>query len=136
MADNYCESSSLINIPKDKMDEAAKIVERIENELGKNGEEWVGFAAEMVENGVWIYSDETINPERAEALVRELVEELDLPGVYVCSWSYTCSKPRIDEFGGGAFAVKKGKDTIWVDAATRARGLANLVQSGEETNHE
>ena len=38
--------------------------------------------------------------------------------------NYTCSKPVIGEFGGGAFVVQKGIDTAWMDAASSAVDMA------------
>jgi hypothetical protein len=121
MADNYCQSSSFINVPADKIEQAKSIVTRVEDEVEKS-EGYVGFIAEVREDGVLIYSDENnIAPEHVEKLVVALVNELCLLGVHVCSWSYTCSKPRIGEFGGGAFAVQFGYPTVWIDAADEAR---------------
>jgi hypothetical protein len=127
MANNYCQSSTFVTIPKDKLGEAKSIVDKIETELEGGDEGYVGFVAELKENGVWIYDDESINPDHVEILIKALVEQLDLPGRHLCSWAYICSKPRIGEFGGGAFVVQKGKDTVWVDAeqaALRAAGIS------------
>ena len=121
MANNYCESSTLIEIPKDKVNKAKVILTRVNEELELSDDEgYVGYIASFENNDIWIRHDESINPEHVEVLVKALVEELELPGTIVCSWSYTCSKPRIDEFGGGAFAVQKGKPTRWVDARETA----------------
>ena len=127
MANFYCESSSFIQVPADKIEQAKQIVARIEAELENDADEgYVGFNAELEKEGVWIHSDESITPEHMERLVSALVDELYLPGVHVCSWSYTCSKPRIGAFGGGAFAVQKGRDTVWIDADLEARRIAAL----------
>ena len=127
MANNYCESSSFITVPVNKIERAKQIAARIEGELENDPDEgYVGFAVEIEKEGVWIHANESITPEHVELLVSALVDELDLPGIHVCSWSYTCSKPRIDEFGGGAFAVQKGRDTVWVDAASEAQRIASL----------
>lgn len=83
-------------------------------------------------DGVWICHDESMNTDHAEMLVKALVEELDLPGIFVCSWAYVCSKPRIDEFGGGAFAVQRGRDTIWIDAAASALRLASISETNDQ----
>lgn len=124
MANNYCQSSSFISIPDTKLEQARKIVERVQDRLFYDDEGYMGFTATIEKNGVWIFEDDYyITPEHIEQLVRALVEELDLPGVHVCSWAYTCSKPRINEFGGGAFAVQKGYDTVWIDAASEAERI-------------
>lgn len=127
MANNYCQSSSEIMIPRDKLKQARAIEARIAGELESDPDEgYVGYNATFFHDDqplvqLWIREDESINPDHVERLVKALVEELDLPGIHVVSWAYTCNKPRIDEFGGGAFAVQKGRKTVWVDAASEAR---------------
>jgi len=120
MANNYCQSSFLIEVPEEKLEQAKHIVERVEVALDTQ-DNGPYYSTAMWKAGVWIYSDESLDTEQVEALVRALVEELDLPGVHVGSWAYTCSKPRLDEFGGGAFAIAKGVATVWIDAATEAK---------------
>ena len=125
MANNYCSSSSLIPVPESKRDLAEEIIQRVEAELEADAcEGYASFTATLEPDGVWIRHDESINPDHAATLVKALVEELDLEGVFVCSWAYTCSKPRTDEFGGGAFAVLKGEETVWVDAASEVERIA------------
>jgi len=117
MADNYCQSSTFIKIPSDKLAEAQKIIDRIEEDASHDDEiRYLGFDITCEKDGVWINGEEIFDPDMAEMLIRELVETLDLPGVYICSWAYTCSRPRIGEFGGGAFGVQKSTKTVWIDA--------------------
>ena len=131
MADNYCESSSFVKVPKNKIEKARLIIERIENELRNDDNEgYVGFTSEITpippHNGVWIMGNSDFTPEHTERLVRALVDELNLKGIFVCSWSYSCSKPLIDEFGGGAFAISKDCKTIWIDALSEVQRLASI----------
>jgi hypothetical protein len=132
MADNYCQSSTFVDVPREKIQQAEEIVAK----FCREAEEDEGlYLLVEVENpaqgpvGVWIYHDEYFDPNQAEALISTLLEELDLPEPVVCAWSYTCSKPRIDEFGGGAFCAQKGYDTVWVDAAETA------IQRAAELNN-
>lgn len=129
MANNYCQSSSFVRIPKDQIEKAKVIIDEIETGLIDGDVGYVGFVAELQEDGIWIYDDESVTPEHVELLIKELVEQLNLPGKHLCSWAYTCSKPRIDEFGGGAFVVQKGKETVWIDAETEALRLASLNET-------
>ena len=131
MANNYCLSSSFIPVEEDKIERAKQIVLRAITKLENSEDGFVGYEAEVEEKGVWIHSDEYLTPEHAVELVQDLVEELDLPGIHVVSWAYTCSKPRIDEFGGGAFAVQKGKDVVRIDAAYAARKGAEALSTKE-----
>jgi len=130
MANNYQQSSSFINIPQDQLEQARQIVAEVESAL-EDREGVVGFTAEVEEEGVWVHSEEWFDTDAAHELFTALVDTLDLPGQHLCSWAYTCSKPRIDEFGGGAFVVQKGKPTVWVDAVSTAIQLASLGQKTE-----
>ena len=126
MANNYCESSSRLPIPEDKMVRAEEIVDRIVRELEDGDEGYCGADITTELDGVWFCHDESINPEHVEVVAKALVEELGIDEPFICSWSYTCSKPRLGEFGGGAFAVQKGRDTVWIDAASEAQRIASL----------
>ena len=133
MANNYCESSSFIKIDPGYIEQAGDIVTRVLAEFEET-DEGCGIIVDVEEHGVFIRGEETFNAEQAAVLVKALVEELSLEGVRMCSWAYTCSKPRIDEFGGGAFAVVKGQDTIFIDAASEVfnRAIALLGKGPAE----
>lgn len=107
----------MLHIPKDKIEQAKSIVERVEEELEDGEEGYAGFQAVLEEGGLWICDDgENINTEHVAILAQVLLDELEIDEPFIFSWSYTCSKPRVDEFGGGACAVRRGKDPIWCDA--------------------
>ncbi len=76
----------------------------------------MGFDARLEADGVWITHNESINPEHVVVLVQALLDELEIDEPFIFSWSYTCSQPRLDDFGEGACVVRRGKDPIWVDA--------------------
>lgn len=116
MANNYCESSSKLVIEdKNKLDKAHDIIDRvcavIEKEQG-----YIDVVADVESDGIWFHHDESINPDHVEQIAKALIEELEIDEPFYCSWAYLCSKPRLDEFGGGAFVVQRGKETFWVDA--------------------
>lgn len=117
MANNYCEASSFLEIPEDKIEKAQEIIDRVEKELEEDEDYgYCGCQAELEKGGVWFHGDESVDVNHVEDIARALVEELELDKPFYCSWAYTCSKPRIDEFGGGAFVIVRGKQTFWIDA--------------------
>jgi hypothetical protein len=121
MANNYMQSSSFVPFAPRQKSAANAIIEKIKTKILKKFNEPAGFCATVEDNGVWFSDDGgSINPEHLERAVFALVDEMNLEGVFVCSWAYICSKPRVDEFGGGAFAVAKGQETVWIDAVTEA----------------
>ena len=121
MANTYTESSSWIPIEKHQMAEAQSIIDKIMKELQED-EEWgyLGVVCEVQDYGVWLHYGECIILEHLEQVARALIEELKIEGNFVFSWADTCSKHRIDEFGGGAMALRRGIETVWVNAGDEA----------------
>lgn len=134
MANNYTESSSFLPIPPDKLEMARVIIDRVTTSIktDPDGCEYCGCDAEVQGDGVWFHGDESVNPEHIEKIARALIEELDLPGPFYCSWANTCSKPRIDEFGGGAFVLAKGVPTIWCDARCEVERQYNELTESQK----
>jgi hypothetical protein len=84
-------------------------------------EEWVypGFEMQVdPESGpgaLWIYSDHCGDPDHVIRFVLLCAEALDLHGVWAFTWALTCSKPRLDAFGGGAHIIDLAKRTMVAD---------------------
>ena len=133
MANNYLEYSAFLEIPSDKIEQARAIVARKIAKL-EDDDEWgyCGTCADVEERGVWFHAEESGNTDHVEAIAKALLEELEIDNPFCCSWAYTCSKPRIDEFGGGAMVVRRGHETVWVDALDQAKAIAAGV--GKETH--
>ncbi len=69
MANNYCQSSSWMNIPKSKLKRAKKICDKIAAELEANANEGycgVLYDIETEHPGIWFHGDESINVEHLE----------------------------------------------------------------------
>ena len=128
MANNYCESSSKLALPVEKLEKAKAIVARVTEEFEANPDEGYFGAEVQVEGaGVWFCHDESANPDHIETMAKTLLDELELDEPFVFSWSYTCSKPRLNEFGGGACVVQRGQPSMWFDAQSLAE---NYVRDG------
>ena len=132
MANNYLEYSAFLEIPPAKIEQARAIVAREIARLEAD-DEWgyCGTRADVEAEGVWFHAEESGNTDHVEAIARALVEELEISKPFCCSWAYTCSSPRIDEFGGGAMAVRRGHETVWVDALNAAQE-ADKVRLGRK----
>ena len=65
------------------------------------------FTVELQETGsLWVHSDESGDPFQAADFIQEYLRYLGvIKGGVFFSWAETCSKPRINEFGGGCFIV-------------------------------
>ena len=72
---------------------------------------------------IWIHGDECGDIEVAIVVIETIQTVLQLDTPHVFSWAYTCSKPRLDEFGGGAVQCRRGHITETIDAYQVARSL-------------
>lgn len=57
---------------------------------------------------LWIDDDERGDVEAVIRFVLRLAEELDLTGLWGFQYALTCSRPRLDAFGGGAHVIDLG----------------------------
>jgi hypothetical protein len=57
---------------------------------------------------LWIRDDCSGDPERVIEFVLICAEQFDLKGLWGFEYANTCSKPRLDAFGGGAHVIDLG----------------------------
>lgn len=65
---------------------------------------------------LWIHDEDAGDPECVIAFVLLCAEEFDLKGSWGFEYANTCSRPRLDAYGGGAHAIDLGarKSTGWI----------------------
>ena len=78
-----------------------------------------GFLLSLDSEGrsqLWIRDDATGDPERVIEFVLLCAEQFDLKGLWGFEYANTCSKPRLDAFGGGAHVIDLGarKSIGWI----------------------
>lgn len=115
MANNYLQASACLKLPEHKLKLGHELFQKIVNELETKGDN-VDLQCEFDDAGIWIYGEEYVSPEQVEYIVSRVQNELELDETFIFSYAYTCSKMRVDEFGGGAFACRRGYPTQWCDA--------------------
>lgn len=77
----------------------------------------------QVPAALWIRSDESAQINNLVSFLLVLVDTLQIDEPIGVEWASTCSKPRLDGFGGGAFVVKRGCEPrfmnsgLWLDQA-------------------
>ena len=54
---------------------------------------------------LWIHHDDAGDVENVIAFVIRLAEDLGLSGLWGSEYSLSCSRPRLDGFGGGAHVI-------------------------------
>ena len=57
---------------------------------------------------LWLHDDEHGDVEAVIGFVLRLAGELDLTGLWGFQYALTCSRPRLDAFGGGAHVIDLG----------------------------
>ena len=58
---------------------------------------------------LWIHDDDHGDVEAVIRFVLRLAEDLDLTGIWGFQYALTCSRPRLDAFGGGAHVIDLGE---------------------------
>lgn len=91
-----------------------------EAELERDGA-GIGFELEIddscAEIALWIHSDDYGEPAHVVEFVLRCAEAFNLKGRWGFTWSYSCSRPRVDAFGGGAYLIDlTSRDPVdWID---------------------
>jgi len=57
---------------------------------------------------LWIHDDVSGDVEQVIGFVLRLAEAFDLKGLWGFTYALTCSRPRLDAFGGGAHVIDLG----------------------------
>lgn len=120
MANYYCTFSAFLAVPQHLMERAQFIINRQIWLLERLDECFP--ECEVVPrddgdaHGFIIFAEEQGEPDHAAGLARAVIEGLELDTEFVASWAYTCSRTRVDAFGGGGVVVKRGYKDYYVDA--------------------
>ena len=116
MANNYTLSSTMLMLPKSKLAAAKKIIARERKKLEAGAAGYVGAEVVVEADGVWISHNETCDSEHVIQLFQALLDGLKIDAPLIVSFAFECSKPRLDEFGGMAVVLQRGKDPEYFDA--------------------
>lgn len=57
----------------------------------------------------WICGEESASGEVLADVVSRFQREFDKEDYWICDFAYTCSKPRVDSFGGYSILVHRGE---------------------------
>jgi hypothetical protein len=102
------------------------------DEEGTDDPEYSGFAMSQQDGPessiLWFHDDDGQgDADGVTRFVLRLAEEIELTGLWGFEVAYTCSRPRLDAFGGGAHVIDLGaRKSIgwtsthqWLEAALR-----------------
>jgi hypothetical protein len=125
VASNYLLFSEEIET---ESEEAAKWVEQ-QLHAADSSEDGGICSYERDGSKVWVYSEEYADVSRLEGILAEYQKKFGDQKAIVLSWAFTCSKPRLSEFGGGASVIVAGKVKN-IDARDWAETLARQLVPG------
>ena len=60
------------------------------------------------EHLLWLHDDASGDVEQVIGFVLRLAQEFDLKGLWGFDYANTCSRPRVDAYGGGAHVIDLG----------------------------
>jgi hypothetical protein len=120
MANNYLQFSSMI--PTVEGPSQQFILDKLSAAVGDD--DGVPCQWEAEGEAVWIYTDEWGDVVRVAELVCEWQQKFTIQSPWSLTYAETCSKPRLDEFTGGAVVCYKGEAHYmnavgWAEAEAR-----------------
>ncbi|NBZ89236.1 hypothetical protein [Stagnihabitans tardus] len=122
MADYYTHFSCALDVGSpEKAARALDLHARLRAEDEASGHPEHGGFALALQDGpgtsvLWFHDDSQGDVEGLIAFVLRLASEIDLTGLWGFSYALTCSRPRLEAFGGGAHVIDLGarKSIGWV----------------------
>jgi hypothetical protein len=135
MADYFTHFSCLLDVgTPENAARALELYNALSEEDGSDGPFSEGFLLSIQpEQGgteLWMRDDVTGDPERVIEFVKRCATEFGLKGRWGFQYANTCSKPRLDGFGGGAHALDltTGDTIAWIDTDG---WLAQVLDGGD-----
>lgn len=147
MANNYTQFSTLIKCDDEQADwlceklagiEAKELteeqldsmtdeeIEAMEDEEIDDEERHDACNFEREEGGVWLHSDEGFQIDRTCSAIAEMQTVFNLTAPIEIEWAETCSRPVLDQFGGGGCLIYKGETHYFVPSRLMAEKLEEL----------
>ena len=123
MSDYFTQFSCIFDVGSAENASRAHLIrEDLAEQLEENENASIGFDmdhdCDPKTGALWIYSDDgNGDPEHVISFVKLCAEAFNLQGRWGFVWGLTCSKPRLDGFGGGAQLIDLGRreSLEWMD---------------------
>jgi hypothetical protein len=128
MASNYLEFSVALDLKSRKerrwLEKQLEYVEHEDSDLPRflldypdrdEGETFAGFEVAWHDDSVSFYAEEGGNARHLAHLVQKFLRQFRPTEAWYVTWAETCSKPHVDEFGGGA-AFVTADEVKWMSA--------------------
>lgn len=95
----------------------------------ENGEICQDFSVDDTKREVWFCAEESGNVEAVANVVQRFLKELQPHGCFGLEYAFTCSRPIIGEFGGGAIFVT-ATTNCWMNTGQWVARNADRFDSG------
>jgi hypothetical protein len=127
MADNYSQTSFMVPTKNDEQrDWIVATLEGVDKLLAGDGSAATNLHEEVIssatdrgydfedgytpswrveDDGIWIYAAESISVDLMVVILQAYLKKFHPNSFIGFQWADTCSKPRLDEFGGGAVYI-------------------------------
>ena len=138
MANNYTQGSGMLFL--EDPSHASWVEDFIEKRSSDGDWEYTPFEYGVEGGSIWFYGEEHINIEAVAEVALAYFKEFDVNNYFAMSCAYSCSKMRVDEFGGDAvFVTREGIDYIscygWmVDRQEKFEKNQGLIQANHVNN--
>ena len=107
MANNYVQASFVVECYGPDKELLLELVDQ-----SKESDEPIEGLCYPESNGVWFGFEESIDIDGVAEVIAQWQKLIPDPGLpVVIEFCYSCSKPRVGEFGGGVIVVHKGNIT-------------------------
>lgn len=122
MADYFTHFSCLFEVGAGNVEAALALYAQMAHDLEADDGLSIGFVVQPATgsaSALWLHDEDHGEPEHVIAFALLCAETFDLRGRWGFSWALTCSRARLDAFGGGAQLLDLGARTslAWVDCA-------------------
>ena len=140
MADYFTQFSVMFPLgASTNVERALALFREMEDQLDRDEGTSIGFTAESVDEdpaALWLYSDGHGEPEHVIAFARQCGEAFGLTGRWGFCWALSCSRTRLDGFGGGAHVLDlaTGETIEWLDCEHWLTGRLSDEPGGPSTS--
>ena len=101
-------------------------IEAMENEEYDDDDRADACRFERESDGVWLSSDESFYVDRTCSVLAAMQTKFNLTEPIMIEWAETCSRPVLDQFGGGGCLIYKGETHYFVPSTLMSAKLAEI----------
>jgi hypothetical protein len=120
MANSYVKGSFALKIPEGKLELLKQTIHKIKEDY-EDDPEWgyVPFEVHVdeKEKEIFFHHGENINIEEVVKAAQQVMGVLGITDSVTAEFAFVCDKPRPNEFGGEAFAVKEGLGPVYISTS-------------------